>query len=194
MTPHLLLEPDEDGGIDRDFLIEAISRFDEDDTVQSSIVEAAEDLSQQLSKMSMNDNYKPYLYVSGKEGLSTRTLIGSQALRNLVQYKPIVNAIEQSPIFLPPSIPAGMIEVTTLLGPFFAISPLQADVTTNYFSSPKTRDRAYISNSQRALRLTLQTHQTELFDIVNHFVKGGEGPKNKMLDWFVLFVNANHAS
>ena len=187
-----MLEPDEDTGIDRDFLVEAISRFDEDDTVQALIVGAAEDLSQQLSKMSMNENYKPYLYVSTKEAPSMRTLIGDQALRNLVQYKPIVNAIVQSPLFLPPSVSAGMIEVSTLLGPFFAISPLQGDVTINYFSSPKTRDRAYISNSQRALRMTLQTHQTELFDIVNHFVKGGDGPKNKMLDWFALCVNANH--
>ena len=118
-------------------------------------------------------------------------MLTHQALRNLVQYKPIVNAIVQSPTFLPP-ISASMLETSTLLGPLFAISPLQAGVTTNYFSSPKTRDRAYIANSQQALRMTLATHQADLLDIVNHIVKSGEEPKSRMLDWFALCVNSNH--
>ncbi len=102
-----------------------------------------------------------------------------------------MNAIVQSPMFLPP-VSASMIEASTLLGPFFAISPLQADVTANYFSSPKTRDRAYVANSQRSMRMTLATHQADLLDIVNHIVKSGEEPKGKMLDWFALCVNLNH--
>lgn len=85
-----------------------------------------------------------------------------------------------------------MIEASTILGPFFAISPLQTGVTSNYFSSPKTRDRAYIANSQRALRLTLATHQADLLDIVNNIVKSGEEPRSKMLDWYALCVNTNH--
>ena len=102
-----------------------------------------------------------------------------------------MNAIVQCSTFVPP-VSATIIEAYTFLGPFFAISPLQAGVTTNYFSSPKTRDRSYISNSQRALRLTLLTHQADLLDIVNHIVKSGEEPKNRMLDWFALVVNSNH--
>ena len=40
--------------------------------------------------------------------------------------------------------------------------------------------------------MTLQTHQTDLFDIVNHFIKtGGAESRGKMLDWFALVVNAN---
>lgn len=176
LTTHLLEDTEDDRGICRDFLVEAISRFDEDDTIQSAIVEAVEELSRQLSRMTMNDNYKPYIF----------------ALRNLVQYKPIVAAIAQSPLFLPPTISAATLEAATLLGPFFAMSPLQAGVTTNYFSSPKTRDRGFIANSQSALRMALNTHQTDLLDIVNHIVKSGEEPKGKMLDWFAMCVNANH--
>ena len=160
-----------------DFLTEAVSRFKDDDTVQTALVEAVEDLSHQLAKMTLNDNYKPYVL----------------ALRNLVRYPALVNAIAQSPLFLPTNVPAGSLEVATLLGPFFAISPLQGDVTVNYFSSPKTRDKGYITNSQRALRMTLETHQTDLLDIVNHFIKtGGKETRDKMLDWFALVVNANH--
>jgi len=160
-----------------DFLTEAVSRFKDDDTVQTALVEAVEDLSHQLAKMTLNDNYKPYVL----------------ALRNLVRYPALVNAIAQSPLFLPTNVPAGSLEVATLLGPFFAISPLQGDVTVNYFSSPKTRDKGYITNSQRALRMTLETHQTDLLDIVNLFIKtGGKETRDKMLDWFALVVNANH--
>jgi len=154
-----------------------VSRFKDDDTVQTALVEAVEDLSHQLAKMTLNDNYKPYVL----------------ALRNLVRYPALVNAIAQSPLFLPTNVPAGSLEVATLLGPFFAISPLQGDVTVNYFSSPKTRDKGYITNSQRALRMTLETHQTDLLDIVNLFIKtGGKETRDKMLDWFALVVNANH--
>lgn len=160
-----------------DFLTEAVSRFKDDDTVQTALVEAVEDLSHQLAKMTLNDNYKPYVLAS----------------RNLVRYPALVNAIAQSPLFLPTNVPAGSLEVATLLGPFFSISPLQGDVTVNYFSSPKTRDKGYITNSQRALRMTLETHQTDLLDIVNHFIKtGGKETRDKMLDWFALVVNANH--
>lgn len=69
---------------------------------------------------------------------------------------------------------------------------MQGEVALNYFSSPKTRDRGNIINSQNALRLTLRTHQNELFDIVNHFIKSSKDARQRTLDWFALCVNANH--
>jgi ubiquitin conjugation factor E4 B len=78
-----------------------------------------------------------------------------------------------------------------LLGPFFQLSPMQGEVALNYFSSPTTRDQNYIVNSQNALRMTLRTHQDELFDLANCFIKAKDS-REKMLDWFALTVNANH--
>ena len=153
-----------------------MARFPEDDTVQGALTGAVEDLSRQVAVMNMNSNYKPHV----------------SALRNLVQYPAMVNAIVQSPRFLPPSTPAGSLEVATLLGPFFAISPLQAEVTSTYFASPTTKDKNFILNSQRALRLTLQTHQMDLLEIVNHIIKTGKEPRDRMLDWFAQCVNVNH--
>ena len=109
-----------------------------------------------------------------------------------MQYSAMVNAIVASPLFLPPSVAAGALEVATLLGPFFAISPLQGDVTSNYFSAPSTRDKGYIFNSQRALRMTLQTHQVDLLDIVNKIIKTGKEPREKLLHWFAHCCNVNH--
>lgn len=113
-------------------------------------------------------------------------------MRNIVRYAPLVNVVVESPRFLPQQVLAGTLEADTLLGPFFQISPLQADVTINYFSSPKTRDKGYIISSQRALRMTLQTHHTDLLDIVNQIIKKSKEAREKMLDWFALGVNANH--
>ena len=98
----------------------------------------------------------------------------------------------QSPLFLPERVPPELIEVRTILGPFFQISPLQGEVTTSYFSSPKTRDKTYIITAQNALRMTLRAHQTDLLDIANHIIRTSKEAREKMLDWFAYCVNANH--
>jgi ubiquitin conjugation factor E4 B len=84
------------------------------------------------------------------------------------------------------------IEKHTLLGPYFRISPLQPEVTKEYFAGPKTMDKRHIHTSQEALRLTLQAHQRDLLDIINHFVRASPSSKNKTLDWFAYVVNSNH--
>ncbi|KAI4183557.1 MAG: hypothetical protein L6R41_005329 [Letrouitia leprolyta] len=176
LVQHLLVDSEDDRGICHDFLTEAISRFSEDDTVEPALVNAVEHLSRQLATKTMGDDYKSYVL----------------ALRRLLRYPPLVKAIAQSPLFLPQNSSAASLEATTLLGPFFAISPLQADITTQYFSSPKTRDRTFITNSQQSLRMALTTHQQDLLDIVNHIVKSDKSSRDRMLDWFALCVNLNH--
>ena len=64
LKEHLLLDPEHDRGICHEFLSEAVSRFDEDETVKEALVTAVEEMSHDLAKMSMNDNYKPYVTVS----------------------------------------------------------------------------------------------------------------------------------
>ncbi|KAL8947616.1 MAG: hypothetical protein Q9222_006124 [Ikaeria aurantiellina] len=176
LVPHLLVDPEDDRGVCHEFLTEAVSRFPEDETIEPALVAAVEDLSRQLAKMTMNDDYKAHVL----------------ALRHLVRYPLLVKAIAASAIFAPSSTTASDLEATTLLGPFFAISPLQADITTHYFSSPKTRDRTFITNSQQALRMSLTTHQQDLFDIVDHIIRGDRQARDQMLDWFALCINTNH--
>lgn len=113
-------------------------------------------------------------------------------MRNFVRYPPLIQALVESPYFLPANTPAKQLEEDTLLGPFFRLSPMQAPVALNYFSSPKTRDRGYIANSQNALRLTLRTHQGELYEIADRFIKSSKGSRERMLDWFAMIVNTNH--
>ncbi|MCJ1287001.1 hypothetical protein MMC26_006348 [Xylographa opegraphella] len=176
LTSHLLVDQEDDRGVCHEFLTELISRFPEDELAAEAMSVAMEDLSRELAGKSMNDNYKPYVL----------------AFRTLVRYPALVNLIVQSPRFLPPDVTAFTIETDTLLGPFFRISPLQGDVTTNYFSSPKTRDKSYIANSQNALRLTLRAHQADLLDITNHIIRTSKEAREKMLGWFAICMNTNH--
>lgn len=84
------------------------------------------------------------------------------------------------------------IEKHTILGPFFRISPLQTEVTKTYFASPRSISREAIKNAQNALQITLTTHQLDLKDIINAFVRASIDTRNKLLDWFAYIMNVNH--
>jgi ubiquitin conjugation factor E4 B len=63
LKPHLLLDPEDERGVDFDFLAETVKRFDEDDTLKPAFIVAVEEMSHDLANMTLNDNYKPYLMV-----------------------------------------------------------------------------------------------------------------------------------
>lgn len=63
LTAHLLCHPEDERGICHDFLTEAVSRFEEDESIKEALVGAMEQLSQELAKKSMNDDFKPYMLV-----------------------------------------------------------------------------------------------------------------------------------
>ncbi|KAF8862296.1 hypothetical protein BDZ45DRAFT_616996 [Acephala macrosclerotiorum] len=175
LMPYLLLEGGEDRGICPDFLTEIVSRLDEDETVKPMLTKTVARLSEDLAKLTMNDNYKPHI----------------NALQILCRFPKILDAVAQDPLFqMATSAPA--IEKLTILGPFFRISPLQAEVTKEYFAGPKTMDKRRINTSQEALRLTLRAHQKDLLDIINSFVRASVSARNRVLDWFAYIVNSNH--
>ena len=64
LASHLLVDGDRDNGICHDFLREAVSKIPEDDTILEAFVGAVEQLSRDLTKLSMNKNYQPYILVS----------------------------------------------------------------------------------------------------------------------------------
>ena len=63
LTPHLLVDQEDDRGLCHDFLLEITSRFAEDDGAKDVMVGAVEELSAQLAPVSMNGNFKPYVGV-----------------------------------------------------------------------------------------------------------------------------------
>lgn len=192
LASYLLIDPEDDKGIDFEFINEAVRRFDEDDSVKPAFISAVEQLSAELSSMDVNDDYKPYATVSQTSKFPWTTSDQFvQALRNLVRHGSIAAAITESSIFNNSKDPA-QFEKATLLGPWFRLSPLQANVTLSYFSSPKTRDQAYISNAQRSLRMTQQMLSSDLLDVVNHLIRASKEARDRVLDWFATAMNINH--
>ncbi|KAI9676772.1 MAG: hypothetical protein M1829_002867 [Trizodia sp. TS-e1964] len=176
LTAHLLLGSDDERGVCHEFLAELVSRFDEDDSARDALIGAIMELSSKLGKMNMNDSYKPYVI----------------AMKSFVQIPSLVNALTECSFFLPENVAPRDIETSTLLGPFFHISPLQGHVTKSFFDSPKTRDRDYVAKNQSVLRMALKTHQEDLQDIVNQIIRSSKGARERMLDWFAYTVNSNH--
>ncbi|KAK8158585.1 ubiquitin conjugation factor E4 [Phyllosticta citrichinensis] len=175
LAPHLLVDPEDDRGLCHDFLNEAVSRFEEDESIKEALVGAMEQLSIELASKNMNDDYKGYVL----------------ALRNVSQYPPLIKALSESPRFLPSDVDGPRLETDTLLGPFFKLSPLQAETALTYFSDARGRDKSVTLNAQKALRMTLSTHHDELFEVANRFIRVKDS-RSKMLDWFAATVNKNH--
>lgn len=61
--PYLLLDPEDDKGIDFEFISEAVKRFEEDESVKPAFITAVEELSAGLSSLDVNGDYKPYCTV-----------------------------------------------------------------------------------------------------------------------------------
>ena len=64
LASRLLIDQEDDRGIDHDFLLEITSRFEEDESAKEAMVGAVEDLSLRLAQINMNGDYKPYVDVS----------------------------------------------------------------------------------------------------------------------------------
>ena len=108
-----------------------------------------------------------------------------------MRHASIAATITESSVFNASRNPQ-LFEKETLLGPWFALSPLQGKVTLTYFSSPKTRDQAYIRNAQGSLRMTQQILSTELLDVVNFMIRASKETRDRLLDWFATALNINH--
>ena len=65
LAPYLLKQVTDEQGVDLEFIKESIKRFDDDDTIPGIFNEAMVSISTKLSHMSMQDDYRPYVQVSG---------------------------------------------------------------------------------------------------------------------------------
>ncbi|KAK8086564.1 ubiquitin elongating factor core [Apiospora phragmitis] len=160
LAPFLLRNAEAEDGICLDFFNEAVARMKEDETVAPIFTNAMVELSQRLAKKSMNDDYKTYVNV----------------LVTYARYPALLEALAEHPRFLVEKTPgmtkeqqAVATETRTILGPFFRISPLQAEVTRTYFANPRQLDAPQIRS--------LQT---------------GEKARSRTLDWFAFVLNTNH--
>ncbi|KAB5586053.1 putative ubiquitin fusion degradation protein [Coniochaeta sp. 2T2.1] len=175
LVPYILRDVEHEQGLCYEFFVEAVSRLDEDDSIEPLFTKAMVDISGQLSKLSMNDSFRPHV----------------SALTTYSRFPRLVNALAKHPRFQM-AVSAPNIEKDTILGPFFRISPLQPEVTRTYFAGPRTMDKGAVKNAQVALQQILAAHQEDLRSIINAFVRASTEARNKVLDWFAYAMNANH--
>ncbi|KAI0181688.1 ubiquitin conjugation factor E4 [Hypoxylon sp. FL1284] len=183
LVPYLLRNHDNEDGICLDFFTEAVSRLPDDDSIAGIFTEAMVTMSDTLATMTMNDDYKPYI----------------NCLLTFARFSPLLVALAEHPRFLvKPTADmtkeqlAVSSETQTILGPFFRISPLQAEVTKTYFMTPRTMNPGHIQSSQSALQMTLKAHHSDLSGIINALVRASTTARNKTLDWFAFALNSNH--
>ncbi|KAJ5485033.1 hypothetical protein N7539_005021 [Penicillium diatomitis] len=177
LARQLLLSPD-DGmrrGITPEFLREVSGKFEDDDSLKPALISAVEELSSQLALKDANGEIQPYM----------------MAMRNLVENPAIAAAMTESSLFNVAATPPTF-ETTTLLGPWYRLSPLQPKVTMSYFSTPKTRDQGFIVNSQSSLRMMQNMIQGDLDYITTKILRASPEAKNRFLDWVATALNLNH--
>lgn len=60
----MILDPSMEESADFSFIVKFTAEFDENESVKLILINTAIDLSRQLSNLTMNDNFKPYINVS----------------------------------------------------------------------------------------------------------------------------------
>ncbi|KAI1438924.1 ubiquitin fusion degradation protein 2 [Xylaria sp. CBS 124048] len=183
LVPYLLRNHDNEDGVCLDFFTEAVLRMNEDDSIAPIFTDAMVIISDRVAKMTMNDDYKPYI----------------NCLVTYSRFPPLLDVLVQHPRFHVQPSPgltreelATATETNTILGPFFRISPLQTAVTKTYFASPRTIDAGHVKAAQSAIQMTLKAHQGDLISIVNALVRASPVAKNHTLEWFASSLNWNH--
>lgn len=176
LVPYLLRGMDSETGICLDFLAELVSRFDEDESCAEILVEAMAGISRKVATLTMGDDYRPCMSV----------------LIMFTKFKEIMQALVRDERFVNKDTPAPRIELDTIFGPFFRLSPLQNDMAKSYFPNPENMNEGAIRNAQNAVQVTLSAHQFDLMSIVNNFVRANEEVRGRVLDWFAQVVNSNH--
>lgn len=175
LVPYLLRSVSDDDGLDFDFIRESTKHFDEDEAFATLFNDAMVEISSQLSKLTLGDDYKPYV-----QALLTYTRFPVLVV-NLAQHARF-NSAETAPT----------IEKNTILGPFFRVSPLQPEAIKSYFPGPRSLDRTRIANAQESLRIVLRAHQDDLFVIANAFIRAGPDTRSRTLNWFSYIMITNH--
>ncbi|KAL7273982.1 Ubiquitin conjugation factor E4 [Rhizina undulata] len=173
-----LINGSDDGrGFPPEFLNELVNRFVEEPDLVAAFETAIGKLSRKLSAMTMSDNYKP---ITG-------------ALWGISQIKPLANMTTNLPNFIPTpeEAPPHMIEKISFLGPFFRLSPLQSSVFQEYFSDAHNKQQIALDNATKALRLSTQTLQEQLYQITMSLIRASPDARNKVLDYFAAVINAN---
>ncbi|KAJ5907758.1 hypothetical protein N7495_000440 [Penicillium taxi] len=179
----MLLRNNHDDGIDNELLSEIAGKFDEYDGLKEVFIEAVQTLSINLRHQ-----------IPG----APHVAIHIETMQRLVRYPSIANAITEASLFLNASsaslyeTDAIEFERLTLLGTFFALSPLHDHVVNQSFGHASSRNPAYLEQTYTGMRMSQNRFNEQIFDIINHLLRASTKARDRVLDWFAKAVNINH--
>jgi ubiquitin conjugation factor E4 B len=175
VVPFLLRSVEHEDSLPPEFVKEAIDRFDEDEQYPAIFANAMATMSKSLALLTMGREYRPYV----------------NAMIFYTRFPALLKAVSQHPDFLAGTT-GPEVEMNSILGPFFRLSPLQHEILQTYFPNPRQLDQGRVHQAQQTLQTVLRVHQDELFGITNAFIRADTDIRSRVLDWFALGVNTNH--
>jgi ubiquitin conjugation factor E4 B len=175
VVPFLLRSVEHEDSLPPEFVKEAIDRFDEDEQYPAIFANAMATMSKSLALLTMGREYRPYV----------------NAMIFYTRFPALLKAVAQHPDFLAGTT-GPEVEMNSILGPFFRLSPLQHEILQTYFPNPRQLDQGRVHQAQQTLQTVLRVHQDELFGITNAFIRADTDIRSRVLDWFALGVNTNH--
>jgi ubiquitin conjugation factor E4 B len=109
----------------------------------------------------------------------------------LVQNKLIASVLPEIPNWLPANQSSGAAIEHSILGRFFAISPLAQGVTQHYFPDPKHMTPGDRISMSKTVQEALRRYQDYIFKICDAIVRSGPSGRRGMLDWFSAALGHN---
>lgn len=109
----------------------------------------------------------------------------------LVQNKLIASVVPEIPNWTPANSASGAAIEHTILGRFFALSPLAPTVTQVYFPDPKHMTPGDRISMSKTVQESLRRYQDYLFKICDGIIRSGISGRRGMLNWFSAALSLN---
>ena len=156
-----------------EFLGDFVSRF-QNDGLEDIILPPIESISRNLILIGYNGEYQPYL----------------SALIRLSGYPGVVEKMVASEKWIPSENPKEL-EQGSLVGPMFALSPLQGSIPQSFFPNAKTMSHGDLQSTMNSLRISVHHLQNAFFTFTNQVIRSSEQARYRMIQWFGKVVNNN---
>lgn len=113
-------------------------------------------------------------------------------IETILSSKPCAGAVHLVASFHPAGLAANAFETSSLLGPVFALSPLQPAVLANSYTPAVLQSPAQLNATTEGLQSEHQVLLARLFAIADKIVRGSAASRNALLGYFAELVNKNH--
>ncbi|CDO55114.1 similar to Saccharomyces cerevisiae YDL190C UFD2 Ubiquitin chain assembly factor (E4) that cooperates with a ubiquitin-activating enzyme (E1) [Geotrichum candidum] len=160
-----------------DFFTQIVNRASEDELLQ----EFLEQITNHLSKVIINSKNKSSDYSPALD-----------VYIHLVNIKPVALVITKLNSFAIGSLPVHLVEVNTLLGPLFNLSPISHSSVLLNFPDPVNATQREIDAVGSSITVDLKIIQEKLFYIVDKVIRASPESRMQVLTYFGNIINLNH--